>query len=291
MRLSFLGLILSAFVVAASPSIALSANVPAGINQGSIWFTKDPIFAGDRVEANVLVTNSSVYRMKGSMELIDGTSTIDRRSFVIESAEYQVIAFPLIVTEGEHSFRARMSLVEFLDGNERVGSATPSFATSTASVRRFAGQDRNKNGILDSSEPQPPFSATSGRAFASTTSDPMNSLKNAIEANAPAPVSSAAVPILGTIEAARIRQATIIAKDRDETLDEVRTGTSSPRTTGIATLKEAAISGEAFRSPLAYAKAFFFLLAAYVLGNPYVFYGVLVLFAFFALRFLIGLFR
>lgn len=290
------------------PAELIAKTLPAGFSKDLIWFSQDPFFVGDNITINTFVYNSSAYRMQGTMVLKDGTTTIDKRTFIVESnGGTQLLSFPWIVTPGNHSFYAAIERDEFISATSSQASSTPS-VTETSKVKRYADYDRNLNRVGDSTEPPPPQIKIAATATTATSSrvtlspDPIRDLSVAINNEAPTPVSSVALPVISTIENIRISQATKAGKNLDDAKNKVATVRSSTtlettssekiRTSeGWSMMQDGLSSGQVIRSPLDYLKLLFALLLHFFTTNPYAFYAVLALVLYKLISLVIGLFR
>ena len=284
------------------PSELFARILPAGISKDQIWFSKDPFFAGDNITISTLVFNSSNYRMQGTMTLKDGTSTLDKRTFIVEGGGgSQVVAFPWLVRAGTHSFSALIEKGEFTFGTSSVASSTLS-ATETSKVKRFADYDKNKNGVGDSTEPTPPPALpVKTKSSISLPADPIKSLEQKVSDEAPAPVTSVALPVIGTIESVRVAQAGkanknldsiegVIAAHQGTTSDALNIAAGGRGRAGWSMMKDGLSSGQVIRSPFDYLRLLLALIIHFFTANPYAFYAVLLLLLYKLIRVIIGLF-
>lgn len=288
--LCFLGIIF--------PEQALARTFSAGFSKDQLWFSKDPFFAGDSIVISTLIYNSSLYRMEGSVILKDGTTTVEKRTFIIEKGASQVVDFPWVATSGNHNFSALIERNQFISGTSSVSAS--SIATSeTAKVKRFADFDINKNGIGDSTEPTPVKKATTSVFVVPT--NPVKTIEQKIVDEAPTPVSSVAIPVIGVLESVRVDQAGKSSKNLDTaegqiaahlgtTTESLRIQNGGRSGAGWSLMKSGITDGQIFHSPFDYVKLFLALLTHLLTSNPYVFYVLLLLVSYKLIRLTIGLF-
>lgn len=282
------------------PGVALARIVPAGFSKDQLWFSKDPFFVGDNITISTLVYNSSNYRMQGVMNLKNGTTTLDKRSFIIEGGgNSQVIAFPWVVTSGTHYFEVHIENSEFTQGTNTLASSTVA-AVDTAKVKRFADYDKNYNGVGDSTEPiiDPVPVSIKSTSSLQLPANPVNTVKQEIEDTAPTPVSSIALPVIGTIESLRQGQAAK-AEHRIKNIEEIISshavatstdGNREMKSHGWTTIFDGLSNGQVVRSPIEYLQLLLALVLHSLVGNPYVFYILLLILLYKLSRITIGLF-
>lgn len=120
---------------------AASAPAPAGVPSSALWFSQDPFFAGETVTVFTVVYNSTNYRLSGTMELRDGTSTIGTKDFIVDTlGASQIVSFPWTVTAGNHLFAVIITQNEL----RKEGGAVltdPLLELKTTGAKRFADLD------------------------------------------------------------------------------------------------------------------------------------------------------
>ncbi len=284
------------------PFAASALSIPAGILKDQIWFSKDPFFAGDTITIFTFVFNSSDYRLSGTMVLTDGTTTIDKKTFtVLPSGGSQVVSFPWTVTRGQHNFSAKISENQ-LDKVTGGVVNTPISTIQTVSVKRFVDLDTNHDGTPDRKELHtlikaapllPPTQAPILPA------NPIKTLEQSISDNAPLPVSSTAIPVIGFMEEIRVSQAKSANRSvlkaalnlaSDAALQE-GIGVATPISTSAwGVFTHGITSGEVAKSPLDHVKLFLALIWQLFTTNMYAFYALLLLVIYKAIRLVFQLF-
>lgn len=291
-------------ITAVFPQTVIAKTLPAGFSRDQIWFSKDPFFVGDNITVNTFVYNSSVYRMTGTMTLKDGTSTVDKRTFIVEGGgSFQAIAFPWIVTPGTHNFSALIERDEFTQGTSSIASSSITI-TETVKVKRFADYDKNNNGVGDSTEPPPPpvpIKKVSTSSEIALPQNPVQTVSNEITDNAPTPVSAVAIPVIGTIENIRLSQTEKagknlnlaignIASSQSTTTQALKDARGGTVRAGWSLMKDGVVSGQIVRSPFDYLKLLTSLVVHFLASNQYVFYALLLLLIYKLIRVAISLF-
>ncbi len=329
-RIAFFSLIffLSFFI-----SGAIAATVPAGVLKDQMWFSKDPFFVDDTITIFTFVYNSTDYRLSGTMLLKDGTTTLDKKTFtVLPSGGSQVISFPWKVTGGNHSFNATISEDELVKVAGGVVD-TPIATMQTVTLKRFAdldtdhdgignttdsdidndglanveekkigtdplNADTDGDGIPDGSDTHPLSKDAPPKASSTPPApNPIDMLEQSITANAPLPIASKAIPVLGSVEDFRISQAkhaTTYVANAAKQIVAKENATSSPvlsaKHPAWAIFQSGLSSGSAMKSPFGYAKLFFSLVWQFLMTNVYAFYVLILLVAYKTVRFLYHLF-
>jgi hypothetical protein len=129
------------------PVTLLAATAPAGVPKDALWFSKEPFFAGETITVFTVVYNSTDYRLSGTMELRDGTTTLAKKDFIVETlGASQIVSFPWTVTAGSHLFSAVITQDE-LRKEGGVLSDQSLAATKTTGAKRFADLDTDHDGL------------------------------------------------------------------------------------------------------------------------------------------------
>lgn len=239
-------LILTAyFLTLFIPVISFAGTSPAGVPPGALWFSKEPIFAGETVSVFTLIYNSTDSALSGTIALRDGTTTLTKKEFVVAGrGAAEVIVFPWNVTPGNHSFSVVITQSE-LSGREVGTERIVISGSSTTPIRRFAdydtdgdgvgntsdidddddglldaeekklhtdptNKDTDGDGIDDRQDEQPLVFNKKEKPVATTTqiiTEHAEVLEKKIQTAIPEPILSKAVPVLGFIEDVRIAQA------------------------------------------------------------------------------------
>ena len=129
------------------PSVLHAATLPAGIPERSLWFSKDPFFAGESITVHTLIYNSTAYRLDGTLTLYDGTTTIAKKDFSIEGGgASSVVSFPWLVQGGNHALSASITAKQLYFGT-RPTTGPLEVVSTTGVVKRFADVDTDGDGV------------------------------------------------------------------------------------------------------------------------------------------------
>jgi hypothetical protein len=316
-RLAFL---LTVFFVMIIPAPLFAASLPAGVPKDGLWFSKDPFFVGETITVFTVVYNSTSYRLSGTMELRDGTTTVSKKDFIVDTlGASQIVSFPWVVTAGNHLFTVVITQNELRKEGGTL-STDSLIETKTTGAKRFAdldtdhddignivdtdddgdgltdleektlktdplNTDTDGDGILDGKDVHP---LTKDKADIATTSpslttprksDPVSFVEEKIKTTLPEPIVSKAVPILGSIEDFRTRQAGDADARVHKSIATIK-GSTGEKDTGWAVLGDGVQHGDVAKSPFAYVKLFFTLVWHFVTSSVYVFYILILLLIF-----------
>ncbi len=319
------------------PLGASALSVPAGVLKDQIWFSKDPFFVGDTITIFTFVFNSSYYRLSGTMVLKDGTTTIDKKTFtVLPAGGSQVVSFPWTVTSGQHNFSAKISDNQ-LDKVTGGVVDTPISTTQTILVKRFADLDTDHDGVGNLTDTDDDGDGLSDIEEKKLGTDPLNpdtdgdgmpdgkdpypltkevppplpppapllpvnpikTLEQSISTNAPEPVSSTAIPVIGFVEDVRVSQAKAANKSVVKTaltvasnsVVEKRGGAATPLPTSAwGVFADGITSGNATKTPFEHMKLFLALVWQFFTSNIYAFYALLLLVIYKVVRLVFQLF-
>lgn len=313
-----------------------AATAPAGVPKDALWFSKEPFFAGETITVFTVVYNSTDYRLSGTMELRDGTTTISKKDFIVDTlGASQIVSFPLAVTAGNHLFTVVITQNEL----RKEGGAvlTDSLAeTKTSGTKRYAdldtdhdaignivdtdddgdglsdveekklktdplNSDTDGDGIPDNKDLHPltkdkiEVATTSPSLATSPKSDPVSIVQEKIKTTLPEPIVSRAVPVLGSIEDFRTKEAGAADERVNGLIKKIQTTTGAPSLDantdgGWSILGGGISSGDAATSPFAYVKLFFALVLHFVTSSVYVFYILILLVIFKLVRLLFRFF-
>lgn len=145
--LSIFGLIGFLFTGILFPATLFAEAAPAGIPAGALWFSKEPIFAGETISIFTVVYNSTNYTLSGTAALRDGTTTISKKEFTVPgNGAVNTIVFPWEVTPGNHAFSVAITQSEFREEGTAIKS-TAIAGNTTTPVKRFADRDTDKDGV------------------------------------------------------------------------------------------------------------------------------------------------
>lgn len=233
----------------------------AGFAPQSIWYSKDPFYAGDRVTIHTVVVNSGNEELSGTVEFYDAETLIGRASVAVPpGGKFAEASVPWKVTEGRHTIFAVLK-------DAKVGK--------NASV----ALENSKTG---ESEKYVAAVATTTAAFPVLRSieEKLDAAKSYAEEYLPAPVIGAGNAVAEKLEAGRALGKSWADAENLESKERIA-AMSEPKPSAAYTAGSSALE-----KPFAYAKEFVTSLLSAAFGNAYVFYGALIALLFFVLRFL-----
>lgn len=207
--------VLLALFIAFLPAPLFAATAPAGVPKDALWFSKDPFFVGDTITIFTVVYNSTNYRLSGTMELRDGTTTISKKDFIVDTlGASQIVSFPWAVTAGNHLF----SVIITQDELRREGGSLltdPLAETKTTGAKRFADLDTDHDNIGNTVDTDDDGDGLTDVQEKKSKTDPLNPdtdgdgivdgkdphplTKDNLEASTSSPASSATSPKSGPI--------------------------------------------------------------------------------------------
>lgn len=247
-----------------APSLIFAGAGNAGVPTESLWFSKDPFYAGEQVTVYAPLYNSSAYRFRGLVTLSDNGTTIGSKEFLLEpNGASEIVSFPWEATGGEHAFSLVITEGTFFLDNKNFVDLPVSGKTPTE-VRRFV-------------EEKPKVSEPPAEEGVET----QRYLSSAI----PRAIISDTVPVLGGLERFRVDQARRALNTSDAIETRILSGVSDSATSSVATttpskggwstLGEGLAGGDFLRTPWQYAKLFFMLIYTFFTTNVYAFYILL----------------
>ncbi len=259
------------------PQILFAVVVPAGTLENSIWFSKDPFFAGEHITINTLLYNSSEYTLEGVLVLYDGTSTIGTRNFAIgNDGASTIISIPWTVTRGEHSFSSVISNSFLTKGNIRVSDTI--LNTNTKELKRYADVHTEDQHIPDV-KGREILTLNNKTKSISTPLKLPDELPEKIVAHIPDPILNDTLPVISGAESYRMNSYTHIEKGVNDTVREIiarknasTTKYANTHPSGWEIIRSATLTGDVLHSPFAYAKLFFLLVGQFIVTNVYIFY-------------------
>lgn len=271
----------------------LTLFAAAGIAPERIWVSREPLVAGERTTVSTIIQNSTQEPFSGVVRFHDGTTTIGEAPFSVEPGSASIVSIDWLVPAGTHRLFALIT-------DTSMGAATTSLSkdlTESGILERTAVVDTDRDGIpddtdadddndgigdADDDDPLIARQPEQAARRASTTRVSLSSLPGYIEAP------------LGAIEDARLAHLDAAEEYLHDAYATLRkslssgkdpTGEKSGVTIGWesgATWKEfvrSVDSGDLVKSPLEYAKFFFWAAYVWVLERPWAFYliGLLVI--------------
>jgi len=126
----YLFLIISIFIaLPVFSATELSVN-NAGFVQSSIWYSKDPFYAGDKVRIYTVIFNGSTYDLAGSVEFLDNGTSLGKTTFSLSgNGRAQDLWIDWKASAGNHTITARLVNVIADGPNGKQAVSFPSVET------------------------------------------------------------------------------------------------------------------------------------------------------------------
>lgn len=199
------------------------------------------------------------------MDLRDGTTIIGTKQFILlPDGASTVIAFPWKATEGDHIFSLSVTGGQFISSKQDFIDL-PISGGNIDVIRRFVHS--KQVAPVETS----PASPTTGNV--ATEEAPVIQY---LSTKIPTSIAQGTLPILGSVEAFRVAEATrasdmVSALQTTLATEEV----SVKNETGWETLLQGVRGGDIIHTPWGYVKLFFALCYGFITTNVYVFYIML----------------
>jgi hypothetical protein len=257
---------------------AVHADVPAttGIIAGQIWYSEDPLVAGDTVKIYTAVWNGDSSPLSARVEFYDQNTVLGERDVVVDSQSLNDVSVSWLVTPGDHVIHATI-----ISSSVTTGSKSQSVTlsrTSTAddavsvpvTVQTSSGADVKSADLI-------------GDEVATATSQITDAIPPSVTAN---------FDSLDTIRSTTYAKIAASKADAQKQLDALNAVTPSQDAT---TAKSPAVTPQSTSSadplastqkPIAYIKLFFLTVLAFIFQYPVVFYALAIYLIFIILRFI-----
>lgn len=282
------------------PFFASAATSSVGIPTGGIWFSKEPFFVGDQITVNTLVFNATPDVVRGTLELLDGLTILQQKDVAVDPGDSKVIAFPVQVTRGNHSFHIRVAGGDFTgQGGATIPvKTTGDYVGQTVELKRVAVANPALAAPLSSAKATSSVVVSTTTAFSSKDAQGVaDTVEQVIPAKVVEPVVNFAVPIIGATESFRVGQANANTDRINQTIGDIAkqlgiakvlgesvvatntpkasTSTLLSKITGWSIFRGGITSNNFIQSPFGYIKLFLFLLYHWIVSTAWLFYAVI----------------
>jgi hypothetical protein len=237
-------------------------NAATGFVDKSIWLSNESPKEGDTISIYTALFNSDAGTFSGKVAFYDGSIILDTKDFSIAGRMVGTISTDWKVTAGDHALRA-----EVIDPTVTADGKKQSVYLGDAKTPEY--KLTVKKTII-----QPPVAAP-----APTSTTGTSSIISKIPTSVSAPVVSAAT----AIDTWRADTGAAFSDKKDAIQKEIDgTAKNSVATISVTSDGKAAVAptSDTLKTPVAYAKLFFFQAAAFVFQNKIIFYGLCVLILF-----------
>jgi hypothetical protein len=262
LHIAVVAIALAFFALVPTASFAADTIIKnAGFAPGNIWFSKNDFVPGDVVKVYTILWNGGKETITGEVVFYDNDFTIGKIPFSLPAGGTKIASVEWKVTDGYHKVYAVVA-------TSKIGSsgATLEYAKTDES-EHFVGA---------------PIKATSPTSTAQQIIDQkVDFVREYAAENLPTPVTKTAQSVAGVIEPFR----TNVKTWTDDTSVKVRKDIEAIDTSANKNgNKEDPWS--LVKRPLDYIYIFALMMTGFVFGNPFIFYGFIILILFFVLRFL-----
>jgi hypothetical protein len=270
------------------PSLVFARVQPAGIPHEALWFSQDPFVLGDKITISTLLYNSSPNRLRGTLVLYDGTTTIGSKPFLLQGGGAStIVTYPWTATAGAHAFHAEITAKQFFAaGNVEVADSIETPQTTVVDRVVLAPPvipPPEAKKVIASNEIKNPVAPLHSLLLLAASALP----EAGTESLLPDPTRGTTLPVVSQLEDFRkvtlrdeeraLRRSNDVIGTTQSTTKSTSTGsTDTARSEGWSTLRQGVASRDVVRTPFAYAALFFHLVSESILAHPDVFYCVLI---------------
>lgn len=249
------------------------ASSTSGFIPGQIWYSSENFVEGETVNIYTAVWNSGTNPLSVKIEFYDKNVILGTREVTLSPAELKSVYVPWRITLGDHTISAKI-----VSSSENISGTKEKITlenTKTSNDRQFV-------------------SVTVKNSEGESTSPASDAIKNQIEKTSneiksvvPESVNSSVSSVTSDIDNFRSESYVKVSSAKSDVKDEIsylKEQKNSP-TIEEKTQTKSNIE-DSIKEPVAYIKLFLFSVVAFILGNKFVFYAVLILLIFFILKFI-----
>jgi hypothetical protein len=254
---------------------AATAPTTTGIIAGQIWYSEDPLVAGDTVKVYTAVWNGDNNPLQARVEFFDQNVILGDRDIVVPAQSLKDVSVSWQVTPGDHIIHATITSSSLTTGT-KTQSVTLDH-TTTADDHTFVP-------VVVTTPTGTPVKTVDviGDAVTNATSQIKDVIPPVITTNA------------NSVDALRAKTADQIIASKIDVQKEIDTLNAAPSQKATTSSKgtvapnntPTASSLDATQKPIAYIKLFFLTILAFVFQYPVVFYVLVVYILFLLLRFI-----
>ncbi|MEK7614734.1 MAG: hypothetical protein AAB428_03655 [Patescibacteria group bacterium] len=264
------------FAMAATPVIENSGFVP-----NNIWFSKTPSVVGEKVEIYTLVWNASKEDISGTVSFFDNDSVVGKEKFVLAGeGSSKVLSVPWTVGDGYHKIYAQIT----------DSSGAPRGKSAVAVLLQYAKTSEKENFISVPASASVSASENGNLSQTATgyVDEKINFAKDYIEVNLPKPVTGTVKFVAGNIEDVRVGANSWTDQTIKKLQKDLKPGAISASSVGNTGKDDESTPSEDFgvERPFKYVALAVLSAGNFILDNGWVFYGAILFFAFFVLRFI-----
>jgi len=269
MRKYYLSISIILFSFLFSPVYAeIMAN--SGFIPGEIWYSKETLMEGDTVNIYTAVWNGEKNPISTKIEFYDKNVILGSRDITVPSLTLKDVYIPWKITSGDHVISAKIiSSTTTISGKTQKivldrNATSSDKQTVSVIVKNADGQSVSSSDVIKNkiSETSSEISEIIPEKVSSSVSGGIDSLDN-----------------FRTESFVKVSEAKDTAKDKLIKIEE-------QEKKSITTSSDKKDIQEAVKKPVTYVKIFLLSVLAFILDNKIAFYGVLIIIAFYILRFI-----
>lgn len=256
-------LIFALFIQAETITLENSGFVP-----GNIWLSKTPTSVGEEIKIYTMVWNGSTNDVSGTVTFFDNDQVIDKQNFILSGEGSSKILFQKwTAATGYHKLYAQIT--------DSVGGPRGSKAITVSLQYSKTSEEEH---FIDTPKVTEPGKTTLVNNIVGSKID---FAKGYVEANLPKPVTGTTKAISGNLETMRVNAnewsnqvLTKIKNDLNPSDIKLKYQTSTNKNSGFSVER-----------PIKYVELFLLSVMAFIFGQAWIFYGVLIILVFFVLRY------
>lgn len=261
-------------VFLAAPLFALGAVSQAGFPTRTLWFSKDPFFAGDQVLIFSAITKSGPDGLSGTVEFFDGSISIGKTNFAIATDEgAKGVSLSWKAAAGSHSISAQFVEAYTIRSGVKTALTLLPNEARTETITTIVDTDTNKNGIADTVDQANKIKEAT--QLASTTSAGFMGTVTNLESKAseyiPAAVTEKAAGVTAFLESAREGLSSAVQNEQAHAHDRIaviKAHTEVPGGAGMDTYDVA-------EKPFRYVELFALWVVAFIAQHPIIYYVII----------------
>ncbi|MFA4975169.1 MAG: hypothetical protein WC839_01220 [Candidatus Paceibacterota bacterium] len=256
------------------PTQKIFAQTPnTGFVSENIWYSKDPLMEGDKVQIYTFVFNPDSRELSGTVIFFDKTVLLGKKEFVIPPKGAKDVFINWTTTAGDHIIFAKIENAKFLLSNgkyEEVYIALNETEKNSQTIsKKITSADTNTD--------INPISNISN-----TVSDSISNIKNIIEEKTPNFITQPILATTNKLEELRKNINTTGQLKKEEIKKEIENLNS----TKINKEGNSKTTRNPLLKPFKYVELFFVSTLSLILNNKILFYGILLILIFFILRYI-----
>jgi len=244
------------------------ATTNSGFIPGQIWYSKDSLIEGETVNIHTAVWNGEKNSISVKVEFYDKNVILGTREVTLVSLELKDVFVPWKITSGDHTISAKITSSTATISGKKENVVLDNITTST-DKKSVSVLIKNKEGDIVSG-------ADTVKTQLENTGEKINDLL-------PENVSDSISEGFVVLEDFRDKKSIQINQIKDETKKEIDLMKSEEKPI-LDKVTEKTNIEDATKEPITYIKLFLFSTLAFIFSNKIVFYGLLILIAFFILR-------